>query len=119
MVEPLPEDLYSAFLKQSAAHALWEPDDRLLVAVSGGPDSVVLADLTRQTGQLAGLVHVNYHLRGHESDADEELVRTLSERWRIPFHLLESSTEELASVINSSISRYSHSTIITRVGNEL
>lgn len=98
MVEPLPEDLYSAFLKQSAAHALWEPDDRLLVAVSGGPDSVVLADLTRQTGQLAGLVHVNYHLRGHESDADEELVRTLSERWRIPFHLLESSTEELASM---------------------
>ncbi|MCB9311326.1 MAG: tRNA lysidine(34) synthetase TilS [Lewinellaceae bacterium] len=98
MADPLPQDLYAAFRENVTEHGLWEPDDRLLVAVSGGPDSVVLADLTRQTGQLAGLVHVNYHLRGRDSQADQDLVRDLSDRWGTPFYLLDSSPEALSEL---------------------
>ena len=57
-------------------HALAGADDRVAVAVSGGPDSVALVFLLRELAPdrgfaLAGLVHVNHMLRGAESDADE------------------------------------------------
>ena len=54
-------------------HALAGADDRIAVAVSGGPDSVALVFLLREVAPdfgftLAGLVHVNHLLRGAESD---------------------------------------------------
>lgn len=55
-----------------------------MVGISGGPDSVALAFLVVQTGLPATLAHVQYGLRGLESDKDEELVRTLAREWEIP-----------------------------------
>lgn len=72
-------------------HALVQPHDRVLAAVSGGPDSVclltILAEL-REARRIPGLqvhvAHVNYGLRGRESDGDEAFVLDLAARFRMP-----------------------------------
>ncbi len=56
--------------------------ERLLVAVSGGVDSMVLAHALCAEGHDLALVHVNYGLRGFESDLDEELVREFSKEFK-------------------------------------
>ncbi len=66
---------------------LFEPGHRLLVAVSGGPDSVALLALLHElvpSWKLTLLAaHFNYGLRGQESDEDEEFVADLCRRWGI------------------------------------
>jgi tRNA(Ile)-lysidine synthase len=62
-------------------HQLFEPGQHLLVAVSGGPDSVALLSLLTALAPAWYLtltvVHFNYGLRGNESDADEAFVAAL------------------------------------------
>ena len=54
--------------------------DRILVALSGGVDSMVLAELLRKEGYDIAFAHCNFHLRGKESDDDEQFVREYAER---------------------------------------
>ena len=54
--------------------------DRILVALSGGVDSMVLAELLRREGYDIVFAHCNFHLRGQESDGDEQFVREYAER---------------------------------------
>ena len=54
--------------------------DRILVALSGGVDSMVLAELLRREGYDIAFAHCNFHLRGKESDDDEQFVREYAER---------------------------------------
>ncbi len=61
-----------------AQHQLFAPTDRLLLAVSGGLDSVVLAHLFHRLGQPFAIAHVNFGLRGAESDGDEAFVQQLA-----------------------------------------
>lgn len=58
---------------------------RVVVGVSGGPDSVALADILRRKGYAIILAHLNHSLRGKESDADAAYVRELALRWKVPF----------------------------------
>lgn len=71
-----------------AKHQLWEPKESFVVAVSGGPDSLCLLDLLFLLSQkydfALHIVHVNYRLRGRDSDQDEQLVRESAVRYRIP-----------------------------------
>jgi tRNA(Ile)-lysidine synthase len=64
------------------------PGDRLLVAVSGGVDSMVLLHLLHAAAETLRLrlavAHLNHQLRGRSSDADERLVRRTAERFQIP-----------------------------------
>jgi tRNA(Ile)-lysidine synthase len=67
---------------------LFRPGDTLVVALSGGADSVFLLDLlTRLPGYSLHLIaaHLNHALRGAESDADEEFCRELASRYAIPY----------------------------------
>ena len=63
-------------------------DDRVGVAVSGGADSVVLLHIFHRLAARLRVrpvvLHVNHHLRGRESDEDEEFVRTLAESLGLP-----------------------------------
>jgi len=58
-------------------HQLFGKNDKVLVALSGGADSVALLRMLLNEGYLCEAAHCNFHLRGEESDRDEEFVRTL------------------------------------------
>lgn len=60
-------------------------DPRGAVACSGGPDSVALLLAFHESKLPVIVAHVNHQLRGAESDADEEFVRELAERMKLPF----------------------------------
>ena len=59
---------------------------RLLVAVSGGVDSMVLLDLLSDLTYIIGVAHCNFQLRGEESDLDQQLVKEYCNTHDIPFY---------------------------------
>jgi tRNA(Ile)-lysidine synthase len=70
-------------------HALARVDTRVLVALSGGPDSVALTHLLielQSSGDLvvAGLAHFNHQLRGQDADADEAFCRAMAASLGVP-----------------------------------
>ncbi|WP_375438091.1 tRNA lysidine(34) synthetase TilS [uncultured Hymenobacter sp.] len=60
-------------------------DDPLLVAVSGGQDSVVLADVLHRLGVQFAVAHCHFGLRGEEANADEQFVRKLAKKYDVPY----------------------------------
>ena len=60
---------------------LLQKGDRVLLAVSGGVDSVVMADLFSQNGFDFGIAHCNFQLRGKESDGDAQFVADLAAKY--------------------------------------
>jgi tRNA(Ile)-lysidine synthase len=71
---------YQQFIKEKN---LFSEKDKLLLAVSGGVDSVVLCELCRQAGYDFIIAHCNFKLRGEESDRDEKFVRSLGEKYKV------------------------------------
>ncbi|WDF46516.1 tRNA lysidine(34) synthetase TilS [Chryseobacterium sp. KACC 21268] len=65
-----------------------------LLAVSGGVDSMVLADLFQVSRVKFQVAHINYHLRNEDSKLDQKLVSDFCERYSIPFHLYEVSAKD-------------------------
>lgn len=95
-----------AFLKRVqntvAQYQLWDEKESFVVAVSGGPDSLCLLDvlylLSRKTGSTIHVVHVNYGLRGRDSDLDEKLVRERARIYKVDlsvFHPKKTSSRNL------------------------
>ena len=73
-------------------HQLVEPDDKILVALSGGADSVALLLVLLQAGFHCEAAHCNFHLRGKESDRDEKFVRDLCRSQSIRLHTKDFDT---------------------------
>ncbi len=80
--------LYKQVIQAIRARNLLSPAQRILVAVSGGPDSVALLSLLHSLAPLWNLsltvVHVNYGLRGAESDGDASFVAALCRQFKLP-----------------------------------
>ena len=76
--------------------------DRILVALSGGVDSMVLAELLRREGYDIAFAHCNFHLRGAESDGDEQFVREYAERVGVKLFVKQFDT--LQFVENNKVS---------------
>jgi tRNA(Ile)-lysidine synthase len=68
--------------------------DRVVVAVSGGPDSTALLVALHELGADVVAAHVNHHLRGEESDGDERFVRELCARLGIALHVFDGTLAE-------------------------
>jgi tRNA(Ile)-lysidine synthase len=78
------------FLAQLASfiqsNALFQKDEKVLLTVSGGIDSVVLAHALHQLGYQFAIAHCNFNLRNNESDEDEVFVKQLALDLNIHFY---------------------------------
>jgi tRNA(Ile)-lysidine synthase len=75
----------------------------LLVAVSGGPDSIVLLDALHREGFSVVIAHCNFHLRGDASNEDAEFVKTLASKYQLPYCQVDFDTEKVAAERKVSI----------------
>jgi len=74
----------TAFKKHIAAHFPALADQKILVACSGGLDSIVLLHLLQKIGLTLGVAHCNFKLRGDHSDADLSFVETIAGNLGVP-----------------------------------
>ncbi len=91
------------FLTYIQDQQLWQPNDKVLLAVSGGIDSMVLVQLCLSAKVSFGIAHCNFALRGSESDGDQELVEQLAATKSIPFHLAQFDTKAISEKQQKSI----------------
>lgn len=78
-------DLGNRLRKFVADNGLFTLSDRLLLAVSGGRDSVLMCRLFADIGYPFGVAHCNFKLRGKDSDEEEAFVRNLAQKYGVPF----------------------------------
>lgn len=69
----------------------------VLVALSGGADSVALLLMLQELGYGCEAAHCNFHLRGAESDRDEAFVRRLCQERQVSLHVTHFDTKEYAA----------------------
>src|SRR5580765_3949971 len=91
------------FNKVNQLHQLFASGDELLLAVSGGVDSVVLTELCNRSRYQFAIAHCNFQLRGKESDKDEEFVKALGEKYGVKVFLKRFETEKYATEKKVSI----------------
>jgi tRNA(Ile)-lysidine synthase len=88
-------------------HLTPDPTPRILVAVSGGPDSVALLDLLARVRRRfpieLGVAHFNYRLRGEDSDEDALFVRDLADSYQLPLSVRSVSPVEADALRGSGL----------------
>ena len=94
----MPEKL-TAFLKDLNI----KPESNFLLAVSGGMDSMVMADIFMKEGLQFSIAHCNFNLRGNDSDEDQQFVSDYCDSHRIPFLVKSFDTKIHAREHNISI----------------
>lgn len=95
--------LLQKFIEFIKKENLFQPKDKLLLAVSGGVDSVVLCELCKQGGYDFVIAHCNFQLRGEESERDEQFVRTLAKKYNAEIFVRKFETEKYAEEKKLSI----------------
>jgi tRNA(Ile)-lysidine synthase len=84
-------------------HRLFDPDDQILLAVSGGIDSMVMAELFHRAGYKFAIAHCNFGLRGSESNQDEAFVASMADSYKVPFFVKHFKTREYAGFNKISV----------------
>lgn len=84
-------------------HELLPAGGKVLICVSGGADSVALLDVLHRSGYVCHVAHCNFHLRGDESDRDEQAVRNLCIHMDVPLSLAHFDTISYAREHTCSI----------------
>jgi len=90
-------------LKYIIENQLPKNDSKILLAISGGIDSVCLAHLLIKLEYKVEFAHCNFRLRGKESDDDVLFVKNLALIYNVPFHYLSFDTEEYSNKHKISI----------------
>lgn len=90
----LPLQSFTDYIRQNA---LFSSEHRILLAVSGGKDSVLMAHLFKQAGFKFGIAHCNFGIRAGESQRDEHFVRTLASVLEVPFYVTHFETKTYAA----------------------
>ena len=83
MADPLQKRFHD-FIK---SESLFEEDDHILIAVSGGIDSMVLATLFLRSGYKFSVAHCNFGLREEESDSDQKFVEDWASKNKVKLHV--------------------------------
>ncbi len=96
-------NLLTQFKEYIKKHHLFTKGERVLIAVSGGVDSIVLCELCHQAGYDFVIAHCNFQLRGKESDADEQLVNELKSKYNVEVLVKKIDTEKYATDHKTSI----------------
>lgn len=91
------------FIDYNKEQNLFQKNDRLLLAVSGGVDSVVLCELCKQANYHFQIAHCNFQLRGEESERDERFARSLAEKYEVEIFVKRFNTKEYAAQNKVSI----------------
>ena len=91
------------FLNHIEQNSLCDKNHTILLATSGGVDSMVMMDLFVRGGYKVAVAHCNFQLRGGNADSDEALVRATAERAGVPFHVARFDTQDYAWSKNVSI----------------
>lgn len=86
-----------------AQHNVVRATGHYLVALSGGADSVALLLTMQDMGFHIEAAHCNFHLRGEESDRDEQFCKNLCERRGVSLHLAHFDTRGYAALHHVSI----------------
>jgi tRNA(Ile)-lysidine synthase len=85
------------FKKYISENNLLRPGEKILLAVSGGIDSMVMTHLFLKSGIEAGIAHCNFSLRQIESDLDEEMVRQFAADNNLEFFSTRFETKKFAT----------------------
>jgi tRNA(Ile)-lysidine synthase len=96
----LPLKQFVDFIEQNT---LFTPHGKILAAVSGGMDSVLMTHLLKAAGFNFGIAHCNFQLRGTEALRDQEFCNTLANQLRVPFHTINFDTGNYAAENKISI----------------
>lgn len=91
---------FKKYIKQKS---LFKKNDKILLAVSGGIDSVVMAYLFSKCGYSFAITHCNFQLRGKDSDTDELFVAALAKKMNVDFFLSRYDTKTFAAKNKLSI----------------
>ncbi len=96
--------MLAKFLEHLEKNNLCGKSGKILLAVSGGVDSLVMAELFFRAGFNFGIIHCNFNLRGKESDADEKFVRDLAlKKYKSPCFVRSFDTKKFAEENHLSI----------------
>lgn len=77
--------------------------EEVLLAVSGGRDSVCMASLMQEAGCRFAIAHCNFHLRPVDCDRDQDFVRRLAESMGVTFHTVDFDTHAYAAAHGQSV----------------
>ncbi|RDC57443.1 tRNA lysidine(34) synthetase TilS [Pedobacter chinensis] len=90
----LPLAQFQDFIEQ---HQLFANDNKILLAVSGGKDSVLMLHLFKAIGVNIGVAHCNFNLRADEAQRDENFVKMLAASLDLPFYITHFDTKKYAA----------------------
>lgn len=96
-------NLLEKFREHVKQQNLFHQKDKLLLAVSGGVDSVVLCELCKQAGYDFAIAHCNFLLRGEDSKRDEQFVAQLAKKYAVIFHHINFDTNAIAKKEKKSV----------------
>ncbi|GAB3530638.1 tRNA lysidine(34) synthetase TilS [Pontibacter brevis] len=85
------------------SHHLCQPESRILAAVSGGIDSVVLCEVLHQLKYTFAIAHCNFGLRAEDAEADQLFVKKLAKKYDVPFFTENFNTRAFAEQEKLSI----------------